>query len=178
MTPRHVILIGLRGSGKTTVGSLLAARTNRGFVDLDTLTPAALGCATVSEAWSNLGEPAFRRAETECLRAALNELTGRVLALGGGTPTAPGAAEALALAKASGSRVIYLHASPAQLAARLQGADNSHRPSLTGLSPTSVEEISRIYSQRDALYRALADAVVEVGGCTTRQATDAVQDAA
>ncbi|QKK09395.1 MAG: hypothetical protein HND58_15335 [Planctomycetota bacterium] len=103
--PHPLLLIGLRGSGKSTLGRLVAERLVAdglvaAFSDLDDAVLARLGHATVAEAWNTLGEPAFRTAETACLRervpAALDDGTPQVVvALGGGTPTAPGAAELL-----------------------------------------------------------------------------------
>ena len=112
MPPGHVILIGLRGSGKTTVGRLLAARNCREFVDLDTLTPKVLACNTVAEAWNRHGEHAFRRAELTSLQTALATIAPCILSLGGGTPTAQGAADLLIQAKSGGARIIYLRATP------------------------------------------------------------------
>ena len=57
------VLIGLRGSGKTTLGRLLAARRAVPFVDLDDRTVASAGLASVSAMFRAVGEPAFRLAE-------------------------------------------------------------------------------------------------------------------
>lgn len=174
MMPRFVILIGLRGSGKTTVGRVLASRTGRQAVDLDTLTPGILGAETVAEAWATHGEPAFRAAEVTSLRAALTTDSPAILSLGGGTPTAPGAVDLLNHARSTGAHVIYLHASPTELSARLLASDNSHRPSLTGRPSTSIEEVTQIYEVRDELYRSLANLVVEVDGRSTQQVADLI----
>ncbi|MBC7772988.1 MAG: AAA family ATPase [Pyrinomonadaceae bacterium] len=174
MTHALVILIGLRGSGKTTVGRLVAARGRCRFVDLDTLTPTTLGCATVAAAWSQHGEPRFREAELTALRSVMSETSPCILALGGGTPTAPGAADLLNRARSAGARIIYLRATPSELSARLLTSDNTHRPSLTGLPSASIEEITRVHQARDALYLSLADLVVEVGGLSTQEVADAI----
>ncbi|MBY0262467.1 MAG: hypothetical protein K2Q20_08995, partial [Phycisphaerales bacterium] len=89
-TPPTIVLIGLRGSGKSTLARLLAKRLGLIPVDLDDRTPGFAGQPTVAAVFANLGEPAFREAEARALRQALAE-PGIVLALGGGTPTAPGA---------------------------------------------------------------------------------------
>ena len=93
-----VCLAGFMGSGKTTVGTLLARQLAWRFVDLDARIEEAAGL-TIPEIFERLGEPAFRRVEADQLRAALgrsqelNEST--VLALGGGTYAQAGAPEFL-----------------------------------------------------------------------------------
>lgn len=172
----QIVLIGLRGSGKTTLGRAIAQRAGRAFIDLDDLTPAHLGCASVREAWAAHGEPAFRAAEAHALADVLGR-PGTVLALGGGTPTAPGAADLLRAARA-GRRawLAYLRAGAAHLRARLAGADLSLRPALLGSDP--LAEIDAVLAARDGLYRGLADAVIEVGGLSPLEAEAALESAA
>lgn len=160
----NLVLIGLRGSGKTTLGRLLAERLARPFIDLDDLTPRALGAATLAEAWATHGEDAFRKAEVKVLRETLRGRN-QVMALGGGTPTSNEAAEMLKRAQ-NGRKVcvVYLRASTSTLRARLDGADNSGRPSLTGSDVLS--EIPILFGRRDPIYRALSDAILHVDGRT------------
>jgi len=153
-----IILLGLRGAGKSSAGRVLAARLGAEFVDLDDITPALLGEPTAADAIRNRGLPAFRDAEARALHACLGR-TSVVLALGGGTPTAPGAAEMIRDAASRGARAVYLHADPATLRARLAGTDTATRPSLTGRGV--LDEIGEIYLQRDPLFRSLAERVVE-----------------
>lgn len=176
------MLIGLRASGKTTVGALLARDLGLPFVDLDALTLEALNAAragaapsaTIADAWRRWGEPAFRHAESVALERALREPRA-VVALGGGTPTAPGAADALRAARRSGGALIcYLRAEPSVLRARLSravvaGAD-AQRPSLTGAG--AIEEVDAVFAARDPLYRALADAIVDASGAPEACARD------
>ncbi|MCH7962234.1 MAG: hypothetical protein IIC49_07845, partial [Planctomycetes bacterium] len=93
MAERTVLLMGLRGSGKSTIGREFAAASGRTFIDLDELTLVRLGTESVAEAWARFGESAFRAAEREELdRVLRSRPSGRtIVALGGGTPTAPGA---------------------------------------------------------------------------------------
>lgn len=159
-TGANLLLIGLRASGKSTLGRLVAARLSRPFIDLDDRTAARLGEPSPAAALGRYGEPAFRAAESAALRETLLG-SGRVVALGGGTPTAPGAAEMLERERAAGRAVIvYLHAAPDVLRARLAATDVASRPSLTGRG--TLEEIEALYAGRDGLYRRLADAVIEV----------------
>jgi shikimate kinase len=106
------------GSGKTTVGTLLARQLAWRFVDLDARIEEAAGLA-IPEFFERLGEPAFRQIEAEQLRAALGRASeqkeGTVLALGGGTYAQPGCPEFL---RAAGVPVLWLDAQMETLLAR------------------------------------------------------------
>jgi shikimate kinase len=162
-TPRHIVLMGLRGSGKTTAGRELASRLGLAYTDLDNVTPRILGRESVAEAWQLDGEPAFRLAETRAISQVIGP-TQSVIALGGGSPTAPGAAEILSNAARSGEiLLIYLRASAASLRNRLEtNGPGINRPSLTGKDP--LQEIEDVLQKRDPLYRSLANVVIEVDG--------------
>jgi shikimate kinase len=111
-------LAGFMGSGKTTVGTLLARQLAWRFVDLDDLieTAAAL---RISEIFERYGEPAFRQMEADQLRGALARASEQkesiVLALGGGTYAQVGAPEFL---RAAGVPVVWLNAPVDVLLAR------------------------------------------------------------
>jgi len=106
------------GSGKTTIGTLLARQLAWRFVDLDDRIEEAAGLP-IPEIFERLGEPAFRQVEADQLRAALGRASeskeSMVLALGGGTYAQAGAPEFL---RASGIPVIWLNPSIAVLLAR------------------------------------------------------------
>jgi shikimate kinase len=160
--PPATVLIGLRGSGKTTLGRLLAARRGVPFIDLDDRTVAGSGHASVSAFFRSAGEPAFRAAESLALQAVLAAPEGAVIALGGGTPTAPGAQEAIRAARAAGRvRVVLLEAPPAVLGARLAAAPGD-RPLLMGTD--FAQEAALLGERRLPLYRSIADAVVTTAG--------------
>lgn len=151
--------MGLRGSGKSTLGPLLAERLRCVFFDLDDLTARRLHSVTAAQAWHRHGEPAFRAAEAAelgtLLEAGRNTPAPRVIALGGGTPTAPGAAELIRAGTANGqTRVVYLRATPAQLTERLRTTTLTDRPTLTGRG--TLEEITEVFAKRDPLYAQLA----------------------
>ncbi len=93
--------------------------------------------------------PAFRAAEVRALEQVLGD-SACVVSLGGGSPTAPGAAELIA---SSPAQFIYLRLAPRTLADRLAQSDLRDRPSLTGQGV--VEEISTLYDARDPLYLTL-----------------------
>ncbi len=154
-----LILIGLRASGKTTLGKLLAEHTGRPFTDLDDLTAAALGCGTASEALRAHGVAGFRAAELEALRAFLpTARPEHILALGGGTPTIPAAAALL-----QPHTLTYLRAQPHTLQQRLR-ADSRERPSLTG--GDAVAEVPQVFTQRDPLYRSIAAHTIDTDAMT------------
>lgn len=160
------LLIGLRGSGKTTLGRLLAARRHIPFIDLDERTVGRSGHPSVSAMFRAVGEPAFRAAEVAALQDVLAEspAAGAVIALGGGTPTAPGARELIESARTAGAaRVILLEAPAAVLGARLSVAPGD-RPLLMGADFT--EEAELLAARRMPIYRALADAVIATSTTT------------
>ena len=163
----NVLLIGLRGSGKSSVAQLVAQSTLLTAIDIDVLTAQYLKTPTVSKALKIHGQPAFRAAEAEVLSDLLMR-DGQIIASGGGTPTAPGAAELIAASSiASDLRVFYLRASSQTLQNRLKSTDLFSRPSLTGLGV--LEEIQTLLNQRDALYTKLADEIITVDQLTIEQ---------
>src|SRR3984893_13908574 len=109
--PQILCLAGFMGSGKTTIGALLARQLAWRFVDLDDRIEEAAGWR-IPEIFDRLGEPAFRQMEADQLRAALGRAfevkESIVLALGGGTYAQTGAPEFL---RAAGVPVIWLDAS-------------------------------------------------------------------
>ena len=171
MTPANpaaaIVLIGLRGSGKTTLGRLLATALSSGFIDLDDRTRARTGHPSVSAAFRAIGEPAFRAAEAAALEDALHAAApGTVIALGGGTPTAPGARELLERAAANGRiRIALLDAPPVVLGARLNAAPGD-RPLLMGAD--FAEEAALLAAKRMPAYRTLAHAAVDTAQPTDR----------
>lgn len=139
----------------------IAAAVRTTWVDLDDKTLAILGSDSISRAWVTHGEALFRAAESRALADALDGLA-CVIALGGGTPTAPGAGDLLRRARAAGAALIYLRATPGVLKKRLARGGAGDRPSLTGRGV--VEEVGEVFDARDPIYRGLATGVVEVGG--------------
>lgn len=172
----NIVLMGLRGSGKSTLGRLLATRTRRAFVDLDDITPRLLGEQTVHDAWEAYEEYDFRAAETEALVESLQH-SGQVIALGGGTPTAPGADKILRDYQERGEAfLIYLRADAQTLRNRMEHMDNRDRPSLTGDDP--LEEIEQVFESRDELYRALADGLIQTDELVENEVLDLLEELA
>jgi shikimate kinase len=148
-----VVLVGLMGSGKTTVGKKLARMVGRRFVDADVELEARTGRSVA--AWFEAeGEAGFRAAEADLLAQLVVESGPLVVGAGGGVVVT---AANRALLAAPGTTVVYLHAEPGFLASRAQA--KPHRPLLAG---DPVEVLTRMYAERDGWYREVADAVVEV----------------
>jgi shikimate kinase len=150
----HVALVGLMGSGKTTAGRRAAKLLDRAFVDADEAFVPRYG-RTVAELVAVDGETAFRDRETELLGELLAVESPLVLATGGGVVVREANRALLA---GPGVFVVYLHADPAFLASRTRA--KADRFLLAGDDPTSV--LRRLDGERDALYREVADEVLEV----------------
>lgn len=161
-----IVLMGLRGSGKSTIGRRLAEQLARPFIDLDERVLRHLNFPTVADAWSALGEPAFRQAEHTVLAKLLakhDPAQSRIIALGGGTPAILEAKQLLNDSRQRGTiRSIYLHATPAELIMRLPPTD-ANRPRLT-TAASPLDEVQTVYNTRDLIYRALADHIIDATG--------------
>ncbi len=159
-----IFLIGFMGSGKTTVGRLLAERLGWSFADLDDLVVRAAG-ASVAEIFAREGEEGFRRREAEAVRAAA---TGRrsVVATGGGAACRE---ENLRLMLASG-RVVALGVSAAEAVRRTGG--RSGRPLLDG-SADPLAAATSLLGKRQAFY-AQAHLRVDTDGRTPAEAASAI----
>jgi shikimate kinase len=144
MAPKAV-LIGLPGSGKSTVGRRLARALDVSFVDTDAAIEAKTG-RTIADVFATDGEQEFRRIEEEVIRTALVEHDG-VLALGGGAITSQGVRDALA-----GHMVIYLEINAAEGIRRTSGS--TVRPLLGG--PDSAAKYRALMADRAPLYRRAA----------------------
>ncbi len=144
MAPKAV-LVGLPGSGKSTIGRRLAKSLGLTLLDTDAAIEERTG-RTIADIFANDGEQEFRRIEEEVIRSALQSHDG-VLSLGGGAVTTPGVREALA-----GHTVIYLEISAAEGIRRTSG--NTMRPLLAGGDP--AEKFKALMSQRVPLYRRVA----------------------
>jgi shikimate kinase len=148
---RRLVLTGFMGSGKTTVGRLLAAKLGWRFADLDSAIEELLG-RTVPQIFAEQGEAAFRAAELDALRELLAG-SRIVIALGGGAAETPGLRELLG--GSPETAVVYLRGAFQPLYARCvqqigtPGAVD--RPLLS-----SREEAERRFQHRQSLYEAMA----------------------
>jgi len=155
---KHIVLIGLPGSGKTTVGRIVAEQLHAGFVDVDSVLNRKEG-KPIAMIFAEKGEPAFRDMERKEMEAALANQPA-VLAPGGGWAAQPGALEA---ARATGY-VIYLKTRPETAA--LRAAPSGTRPVLMGEDPEA--RMRDLIKEREPFYTR-ADAKVETDKKTAEQ---------
>ncbi len=144
MAPK-VVLIGLPGSGKSTIGRRLAKTLDVALLDTDAAIEETTG-RTIADIFGTDGEAEFRRIEERVIREALATHDG-VLSLGGGAVTTAGVREAL-----SGHTVIYLEISAAEGVRRTGGT--TVRPLLAG--PDRSEKFKALMAERVPLYRQVA----------------------
>ena len=146
---RHIVLIGLPGSGKSTVGKMVAERLHTGFVDIDSILTRKEG-KPIPMIFAEKGEPAFRDMERKEVEAALANQPA-VVVPGGGWAAQRGQLDG---ARARGY-FVYLKARAEVAAGRAEGSGT--RPVLMGDDP--VERMRALYTERDPYY-AKADATV------------------
>ena len=161
---RHVILVGLPGAGKSTVGSLIARRLRVGFLDFDVEIVRREGMP-ITEIFATKGEATFRRLEL-ALTAEVAALAPMVLSPGGGWVTQK---EAVAILTPR-SRLVYLRISPAG-AVRRMGRRMSTRPLLQKPNPRA--ELERMLAARRGVYEA-ADVVIDVEALEAKRVAELV----
>lgn len=149
--PCRVLLVGMMGSGKSTVGRILADATGWPYVDNDELVADLYG-DTPRSLLAERGEAAMRRAESEALAAGIAVPAPAIVGVAAGVIL--DADDRLALR--NGGIVVWLRAGAAELAARAAGAD--HRPWLDG---DAVAWMTATMLEREPLYASVADRVVE-----------------
>ena len=151
------------GSGKSTVGALLADALGCPFIDLDQLIVKKAG-RSIPEIFAAEGEAGFRRLEKQALETTIARYAENtvVLALGGGTVTVPGAVKLLQ----EKTLCIYLQASLEALQARLEGQTEGR--------PLADEGIADRLAQREPLYEAAAHVTIDTTGLTPEDITDEI----
>ena len=148
-----IALVGLPGSGKSTVGRQLARRLTMPFVDSDHVIETRLGCS-IREFFEREGEERFRDIETQ----VIDELTSGescVLSTGGGSVLRPQNRSMLSLR----TRVVYLRSRPDEVFRRVK--HDRARPLLQVADP--MQKLRDLYKARDPLYRETAHFVIETG---------------
>ncbi len=150
----HLVLVGMMGSGKTTVGRLAAAALQRPFLDSDEMIEAREG-RTVRDIWLEQGEPVYRDLETAVLREALASEEPAVVAAAGGVVLREANRRLLESARVC---TVRLQADPDVLIERV--GRQGHRPLL---DDDPLGTLHRLAEEREPLYREVADATVDVG---------------
>ncbi|MEJ8837941.1 shikimate kinase [Ramlibacter sp. AN1133] len=148
-----ITLVGMPGSGKTTVGRQLARRLGLPFFDSDHVIEERLGCS-IREYFAREGEAAFRDLEQQVL-AQLAQGPAAVIATGGGAVLREANRECL---RAAGP-VVYLRSTPEELYRRLR--HDTTRPLLQVADP--LARLRELYAQRDPLYQQAAHYRIETG---------------
>ena len=166
-----IALIGYRGTGKSTVGSLLAERLGWRFVDTDRLIESARG-ESIAAIFARGGEELFRTCETEALASLEKEPQPMVIAGGGGLPLRE--ENRALLRRLAPGRIVLLTAAPETIARRMAADEKSAqtRPPLTDLS--FEEEIRTVLTRRTPVYTALADHTIETEGKSPEEIADRI----
>jgi cytidylate kinase len=162
----NVILIGMMGSGKTTVGHMLAARTGMEFIDLDELVERRAGMS-IAEIFQQQGEAGFRQLESEVLAEVAT--TGHaVIATGGGIVLS---AENRRRLRELGL-VVWLDAPPEVLVERI--GDDPSRPLLSRTQP--LKKLTQLLHERRDLYAETSDIHLDTTELTLEEIVDRILD--
>jgi len=165
----NLLLVGHRGSGKTTVGQLVARRLGWRFIDLDDYIVKHSG-RSIAQIFESQGEAGFRLMERRALES-LKKARNHVIALGGGTVMDP---DNRALAKKLG-KIVWLKAPAAVLWSRISQDPHTARtrPSLTGTG--GLSEVETVLAQREPIYRETASHTIDTLSLTPRDIAEAVE---
>ena len=161
---QHLVLVGLMGAGKTTVGRRCAQLLDRPFVDTDDLVVATTGMS-VAEIFERYGEARFRELERDAVADACASPDPLVIACGGGAVLDPATRKRLR----SAGVVVWLQAPPDVLGARV--GDGSSRPLLRD---GNVATLERLAAQRGPAYEDAADVLVDTNRRTVDEVAAAV----
>ncbi len=156
----NIILCGMMGAGKSTVGAQLAAMTNRRLVDTDEVIVCRHGA--ISDIFKQRGEAYFRALETETVKEFSKE-DGLIISVGGGLVLKE---ENVSLLRNNG-RLIYLSATSQTLIDRLKA--DTQRPLLQGCEEELSNRILRLMEERAPIYERVADCILNVDSKTPKE---------
>ena len=170
MNARHaIVLVGLMGSGKTTVGKRIAQELGYEFADSDDLVASAAG-KSVRDMFSQDGEAVFRKYESDAIRSILTDgKSSIVLATGGGAVIS---SENRTVISHHASHVVWLDASVADLVVRTKSG--TARPLLDGDAGKTLQSLS---DQRSAWYEEVATLRIDTRGKSVAKVCSAVLEA-
>jgi shikimate kinase len=162
--PCRVVLVGMMGSGKSTIGRLLAERTGWAYVDNDDLVKRFHGM-TARQLLAKRGEEVMRGAESDALARALGAEPPVVVGIAAGAILDPANRDRLR----SGGTVVWLRAEPAALEAR--APRGAHRPWIDRRNPSWIRDTA---AERDPLYASVADLTVDTTRATAGAAAEQI----
>lgn len=157
-----LVLIGVPGAGKSTVGREVALRLGREFIDIDDVIVERAG-KPISDIFTDDGEPAFRALEEDVIAHVLEE-GDSVVALGGGALGSPATRE-----RVKGHTVVWLQADLPHAVARV--GLNRNRPLLLG---NVRGQLADLMQRREPVYRDAATVTVDTSGLTVPEVADRV----
>ena len=163
---RPIVLVGLMGCGKSSVGKVIAPLLNLGFFDSDTEIESAAGMS-IAEIFENYGEAEFRRLELREISTLLDHQPAQIISVGGGAFVQPDCHDII---KAKGLS-IWLQAQPETLVSRMSNI--ASRPLLKDKDPLHV--LRQLSEQRDP-YFAKADLIVNTDGLELSDSASKVFD--
>jgi len=165
VTTINIALIGFMGSGKTTVGRLLAIKLGMKFIDLDEVIKDRLGME-ITEIFSNYGESYFRDVESQVVKEVFTGVDNSVIACGGGVVLRDDNVRIIN----QNSVVVYLRISPYEAYSRLLSCRD--RPLLN--VSNRLEVINQLMRVREPLYLRTAHIVVDVDGRTSEDVVEEI----
>lgn len=148
----NIVLIGFMGSGKSSVGRLLAEATDRFFLDTDALIEAACGCS-VAEIFQQQGEGAFRQREITLSKWIQNSVKNAVIATGGGMPMVCNNLRGI-------GETLWFKCELEEIFTRLQKQGEQQKRPLAA----SQADLTERYRQREPVYARTAQRIIDASG--------------
>lgn len=165
VSKQNIVLIGMRGSGKTTVARLLAKKLNRKYLELDAMLVEKAGMS-ISEIVEKYGWDHFRQLESQLVKE-VSFLDSVIISTGGGVVTKD---ENISALKKNG-QLIFLQAPSSILKERLMA--HHDLPALTDKNDP-IKELDNVLKERLPLYKKAADAIIDTSGLNVDDVVDAV----
>jgi shikimate kinase len=163
---KHLIIVGFMGTGKSTIGQLIAAKTGMEHIDTDDLIQRDRGC-TISEIFANYGEMTFRNVETGVIEQAVQNTHSSIITTGGGIVLR--SENRITMNKYGW--VFALDANPQEIIRRLQ--EDTSRPLLQGGS--LEDRVNHLYETRRPLYQ-FADYQIDTNHKSVKQVAKQIID--